>query len=43
MAIVLNNLSERYVLLGVIGLSVALSITLDRLILRRLDVKEVPD
>ena len=43
MAIILNDLSERYVLLGVIGLSVGLSITLDRLILRRLDVKEVPD
>ncbi|MEX1241540.1 MAG: MraY family glycosyltransferase [Cyclobacteriaceae bacterium] len=43
MAIVLNDLSERYVLLGVIGLSIALSITIDRLILRRLDVKEVPD
>ncbi|HEX8038837.1 MAG TPA: MraY family glycosyltransferase [Chryseosolibacter sp.] len=43
MAILLHNLSERYILLAVFGLSIALSVTLDRLILRRLDVKEVPD
>ena len=43
MAILFHNLSERYILLAVIGLSITLSITLDRLILRRLDVKEVPD
>ena len=43
MAVILNDLSERYLLLGVIFLSIALSITLDRLILKRLDVKEVPD
>lgn len=43
MAILLHNLSERYILLAVFGLSIALSLTLDRLILRRLDVKEVPD
>ena len=43
MAIALRDLSERYVLLGVVGLSIALSVTLDRLILKRLDVKEVPD
>jgi len=40
LAMVLHNLSERYVLLAVVALSVGLSITLDRLILRRLDVKE---
>ena len=43
MALVLHDLSERYVLLAVLGLSVALGITIDRLIIRRLDVKEVPD
>lgn len=43
MAITLQDLSERYVLLGVFGLSIALSVTLDRLILKKLDVKEVPD
>jgi len=43
MALVLHDLSERYVLLAVLGLSVTLSITIDRLIIRRLDVKEVPD
>lgn len=43
MALILNDLSERYVLLGVIALSIVLSVTIDRLIIRRLDVKEVPD
>lgn len=43
MALVLHNLSERYVLLAVFGLSIALSVTIDRLIIKRLDVKEVPD
>jgi UDP-GlcNAc:undecaprenyl-phosphate/decaprenyl-phosphate GlcNAc-1-phosphate transferase len=43
MALILNDLSERYVLLGVIVLSIVLSVTIDRLIIRRLDVKEVPD
>ena len=43
MAVLLNNLSERYVLLAVVGLSIGLSLTLDRLILKKLDVKEVPD
>ncbi len=46
-AVVLRDLSERYILLGVIGLSIAFSVILDRLILKRLDVKEdvreVPD
>lgn len=40
LALVLHNLSERYVLLGVVALSVTLSITLDRLILKRLELKE---
>lgn len=43
MAIGLYDLSERYVLSGVFGLSIGLSLTLDRLILKKLDVKEVPD
>src|SRR5690606_7156776 len=43
MALVFRDLSERYVLLGVGVLSIILSLTLDRLILRKLDVKEVPD
>lgn len=43
MALVFHDLSERYVLLAVVGLAVGLSLTLDRLILRRLDVKEIPD
>jgi UDP-N-acetylmuramyl pentapeptide phosphotransferase/UDP-N-acetylglucosamine-1-phosphate transferase len=42
-AVTLRDLSERYVLFGVVGLSIALSVTLDRLILKKLDVKEVPD
>lgn len=40
MALVLHDLSERYVLSAVVGVSVALSATLDRLIIKRLDVKE---
>ena len=43
MALILHDLSERYVLLAVVGVSVALSVTIDRLIIKRLDVKEVPD
>lgn len=43
MAIVLRDLSDRYVLLAVMGLAIGLSVSLDRLILRKLDVKEVPD
>lgn len=42
-AIALRDLSERYVLLGVVALSITLSLTLDRLILKRLDVKETAD
>jgi UDP-N-acetylmuramyl pentapeptide phosphotransferase/UDP-N-acetylglucosamine-1-phosphate transferase len=43
MAITLHNLSERFTLLAVFGLSIALSVTLDRLILKKLDVKEVSE
>ena len=43
MALMLNDLSERYILLAVVGLSIALSVTLDRLILKKLGLKEVPD
>lgn len=43
MALALRNFTDRYVLLAVVGLSIGLSVTLDRLILKRLDVKEVPD
>jgi UDP-GlcNAc:undecaprenyl-phosphate GlcNAc-1-phosphate transferase len=43
MAIILRDLSERYILLAVFGLSIALSVTLDRLILKRLGLKEVTD
>ena len=43
MAIALRDLTDRYVLLAVVGLAVGLSVTLDRLILRKLDIKEVPD
>jgi len=43
LAIVLNDFSERYVLSAVIMLSIALSVILDRLILKRLDIKEVTD
>lgn len=41
MAVFLRDLTDRYVILAVLGLSVILSITLDRLILRKRDVKEV--
>jgi UDP-N-acetylmuramyl pentapeptide phosphotransferase/UDP-N-acetylglucosamine-1-phosphate transferase len=43
MAVVLRNISERYMLLGVVVISIVLSMTLDRLILKKLDVKEIPD
>lgn len=43
MAMMMHNLSERYMLSAVFGLSIALSMTLDRLILKKLGVKEVPD
>ena len=43
MALVLHDLSERYVLFAVVGVSVGLSVTIDRLIIKRLDVKDVPD
>jgi len=43
MALVLHDLSERYVLFAVLALSVSLSVTLDRLIIKRRDVKELAD
>jgi hypothetical protein len=43
MALALHHLSERYILLAVFGLSIGLSLTLDRLILKKLGVKELPD
>jgi UDP-N-acetylmuramyl pentapeptide phosphotransferase/UDP-N-acetylglucosamine-1-phosphate transferase len=43
MAVVLKDISDKYMLLGVVILSIILSMTLDRLILKKLDVKEVPD
>lgn len=43
MAMMMHNLSERYMLSSVFGLSIALSVTLDRLILKKLGMKEVPD
>jgi hypothetical protein len=43
MAVVLKNISDKYMLLGVVILSIILSMTLDRLILKKLDVKEIPD
>lgn len=43
MAVIIRDLTDRYVLLTVVGLAIGLSVTLDRLILKRLDVKEVPD
>lgn len=43
MAIIMHNLSERFVLSAVFGLSIALSVTLDRLILNKLEVKEITD
>lgn len=43
MALFLHNLSERYVLLAVLAVAVILSVILDRLILKRLDIKEVTE
>ncbi|HEY0655294.1 MAG TPA: MraY family glycosyltransferase [Chryseosolibacter sp.] len=43
MAIVLNGISDVYFLSGVIVCSIILSVILDRLILKKLDVKEIPD
>jgi UDP-N-acetylmuramyl pentapeptide phosphotransferase/UDP-N-acetylglucosamine-1-phosphate transferase len=42
-AILLRDMSDKYMLLGVVIVSVILSVILDRLILKKLDVKEVPD
>jgi UDP-GlcNAc:undecaprenyl-phosphate/decaprenyl-phosphate GlcNAc-1-phosphate transferase len=43
LAIAFSDVSDRYLVSGVILLSVTLSVILDRLILKRLDVKEQPD
>jgi UDP-GlcNAc:undecaprenyl-phosphate GlcNAc-1-phosphate transferase len=43
MAVIMHNLSERYVLSLVLGLSIILSVTVDRLILKKLGFKEVPE
>jgi UDP-N-acetylmuramyl pentapeptide phosphotransferase/UDP-N-acetylglucosamine-1-phosphate transferase len=43
LAICMRDLQERYMLSAVFGLSVALSVILDRLILKKLGVKEVPN
>jgi UDP-GlcNAc:undecaprenyl-phosphate GlcNAc-1-phosphate transferase len=43
LAILLNRFSDKYMLIGVVALSIGLSVFLDRLILKKLDVKEIPD
>ncbi len=43
MAIVLHKVYDKYMLLGVVIISIILSVTLDRLILKKLDVKEIPE
>lgn len=43
MAITMHNLSERYVLTAVFVLSIVLSVTLDRLILKKLGVKDASE
>jgi UDP-GlcNAc:undecaprenyl-phosphate GlcNAc-1-phosphate transferase len=43
LAIILNRFSDKYMLVGVVLLSVVLSMFLDRLILKKLDIKETPD
>ncbi len=43
LALIFNNYGDRFVLLGVVVLSVVLSLTLDRLILKRLDIKEIAE
>jgi UDP-GlcNAc:undecaprenyl-phosphate GlcNAc-1-phosphate transferase len=42
-AITLRDLGDRWVLSGVFGLALLLSVLLDRLILKKLAVKEIPD
>lgn len=43
LAIIFNNIGDKFMLLAIVVLSVILSVILDRLILRKLDLKEVPD
>jgi UDP-GlcNAc:undecaprenyl-phosphate GlcNAc-1-phosphate transferase len=43
LAIFLNNIGDKYALLSVIAVSIILSVILDRLILKKLDVKEISD
>lgn len=42
-AIVLKNIYDGYMLVGVVLVSVILSVILDRMILKKLDVKEIPE
>lgn len=43
MALLFNNIGDKFMILGVIVVSVILSVILDRLILKKLDVKEIPE
>jgi UDP-GlcNAc:undecaprenyl-phosphate/decaprenyl-phosphate GlcNAc-1-phosphate transferase len=43
MALLFNDYGDKFMILGVILLSIVLSVTLDRLILKKLDVKEVSE
>jgi UDP-GlcNAc:undecaprenyl-phosphate GlcNAc-1-phosphate transferase len=42
-AVVFNKIGDKFMLIAVVLLSVVLSVILDRLILKKLDVKEIPD
>ncbi len=43
LAIVFNDFGDKAVLLGVVGLAIVLSVILDRLILKKRDIKDIPD
>jgi UDP-GlcNAc:undecaprenyl-phosphate/decaprenyl-phosphate GlcNAc-1-phosphate transferase len=43
LAIIFRGMGDKFMLVGVVLLSIILSVFLDRLILKKLDVKEVPD
>jgi isoprenylcysteine carboxyl methyltransferase (ICMT) family protein YpbQ len=43
LALIFNDIGDKFMLLGVVVLSIILSVTLDRLILKKLDIKEVRD
>jgi UDP-GlcNAc:undecaprenyl-phosphate GlcNAc-1-phosphate transferase len=43
LALVFRNIGDRYMLLGLFSLSISLSVILDRLILKKLDIKQAPD